>query len=136
MLGFDRLDDPIAFVAGNDCDIPEDIQHLLLSTRRALLLLDNYSQRAARQEMHVRFRQDAMDDLFRGTPVERLRLDPVAHGLTRVGHHGFFRDASRPLWESVLLPRLAMMPDDARADDVRPVPIPSAPAAAPMAPVG
>ena len=52
----DRLDDPIAFVAGNDCDIPEDIQHLLLSTRRALLLLDDYSQRAARQEMHVRFR--------------------------------------------------------------------------------
>ena len=56
VLGFDRLDDPIAFVAGNDCDIPEDIQHLLLSTRRALLLLDDYSQRAARQEMHVRFR--------------------------------------------------------------------------------
>ena len=66
MLGFDRLDDPIAFVAGNDCDIPEDIQHLLLSTRRALLLLDDYSQRAARQEMHVRFRQDAMNDLFTG----------------------------------------------------------------------
>jgi hypothetical protein len=55
-LSLDRLDDPIAFVAGNDCDIPEDIQHLLLSTRRALLLLDDYSQRAARQEMHVRFR--------------------------------------------------------------------------------
>ena len=62
----DRLDDPIAFVACDDFDIPEDIQHFLLGTRRALLLLDDHSQRATRQEMRVCFRQDAMDDLFPG----------------------------------------------------------------------
>ena len=79
MLGFDRLDDPIAFVAGNDCDIPEDIQHLLLSTRRALLLLDDHSQRATRQEMRVCFRQDAMGIVVLGHNHDagRILVQPV-----------------------------------------------------------
>jgi predicted alpha/beta hydrolase len=50
---------------------------------------------------------DAMDSLYTGTRVERTRLNPAEFGLARVGHHGFFRDSSRVLWESVLLPRLA-----------------------------
>lgn len=53
---------------------------------------------------------DAMEDLFVGTSVERLRLDPAELGVARVGHHGFFRESSRALWESVLLPRLAAVP--------------------------
>jgi len=53
---------------------------------------------------------DAMDALYVGTPVERLRLDPGELGVERVGHHGFFRESSRVLWESLLLPRLAAVP--------------------------
>ncbi|WP_395728412.1 serine aminopeptidase domain-containing protein [Nakamurella sp.] len=60
---------------------------------------------------------DAMDDLYRGTPVERLRLDPASFGLDRVGHHGFFREGSRSLWESLLLPRLAAVPAEVGAPD-------------------
>jgi len=81
---------------------------------------------------------DAMDDLYRGTPVERLRLDPASYGLDRVGHHGFFRDGGRPLWESILLPRLAAVP----AEIVAPDPVEAGPAGAPapvdgpMMPVG
>jgi predicted alpha/beta hydrolase len=78
---------------------------------------------------------DAMDDLYRGTPVERLRLNPAAYGLDRVGHHGFFRDAGRPLWESVLLPRLAAAPADVAPADV-PAGAPAEFAEGPMMPVG
>ena len=53
---------------------------------------------------------DAMDGLYTGTAVERLRVDPAGYGLDRIGHHGFFRDASRPVWESLLRPRLAGLP--------------------------
>jgi predicted alpha/beta hydrolase len=65
---------------------------------------------------------DEMDDLYVGTPVERLRLYPADLGMDRVGHHGFFREPSRHLWESVLLPRLAAVP----APD-RPCPDPDEP---------
>ncbi|HET8970026.1 MAG TPA: alpha/beta fold hydrolase [Candidatus Nanopelagicales bacterium] len=50
---------------------------------------------------------DAMDALFVGTPVERLRLDPAGFGVGKVGHHGFFRESNRALWEALLPPRLA-----------------------------
>ncbi|ACV77209.1 alpha/beta hydrolase family protein [Nakamurella multipartita] len=53
---------------------------------------------------------DTLDALFAGTPVEQLRLDPAGFGLTRVGHHGFFREPNRELWASVLAPRLAALP--------------------------
>jgi predicted alpha/beta hydrolase len=82
---------------------------------------------------------DAMDDLYLGTAVERLRLDPAGCGLDRVGHHGFFRDAGRSLWESVLLPRLAAVPAAAPGDDAGPAPAPvgeSPLTQAPMMPVG
>lgn len=67
---------------------------------------------------------DAMDDLYRGTAVERLRLDPVAAGVPRVGHHGFFREAARPLWESVLLHRLAAAPPTEPLSPVSPPSVP------------
>lgn len=80
---------------------------------------------------------DAMDDLYRGTPVERLRLDPAGLGLERVGHHGFFREGSRPAWETVLLPRLAAMPADVTPGKLTtPDQTTTVAAAAPLAPVG
>ena len=56
---------------------------------------------------------DALDGLFVGTPVERLRLDPTGFGVDKVGHHGFYRESSRVLWESLLAPRLAAIPEPA-----------------------
>lgn len=73
---------------------------------------------------------DAMDDLYRGTTVERLRLDPAAAGVPRIGHHGFFREAARPLWTSILLPRLPATPTVSLPTAVLPVqlsPLPARP---------
>jgi predicted alpha/beta hydrolase len=70
---------------------------------------------------------DAMDDLYRGTPVERLRLDPASFGLDRVGHHGFFRDGGRPMWDSLLLPRLAAVPAEVAPTNVEPASVEPAP---------
>lgn len=58
---------------------------------------------------------DAMDALYVGTSVERLRLDPAELGVERVGHHGFFRESNRALWQSLLLPRLATLGGSAEA---------------------
>ena len=37
-----------------------------------------------------------------------LRVATADVGLERIGHHGFFRAPMRPLWESRVLPRLAV----------------------------
>jgi len=82
---------------------------------------------------------DAMDDLYLGTTVERLRLDPAESGVDRVGHHGFFRDGSRALWESILLPRLAAVPAEVNSAPVTPAsvePAPVTPATGSLAPIG
>ncbi|WP_370613908.1 alpha/beta fold hydrolase [Mumia qirimensis] len=42
--------------------------------------------------------------------VEVVRVDPGDHGLSSIGHHGFFRKERADLWESLLLPHLATRP--------------------------
>ncbi len=65
---------------------------------------------------------DRLDDLFTGTMIERLRIDPADHGLSRVGHHGFYRESGRPLWEPLLLPRLAAVPGPEPLSEPEPAP--------------
>lgn len=50
---------------------------------------------------------EALEELYAAAPVEALRVAPGDHGLDRIGHHGFFRAPMQPLWESLVLPRLA-----------------------------
>ncbi len=45
---------------------------------------------------------------FPGTEVELVEMRAADHGLTRIGHSGFFRPKRAVLWEKVLLPRLAL----------------------------
>jgi predicted alpha/beta hydrolase len=49
----------------------------------------------------------ALEELFAAAPVEPHRLTPSDLGVERIGHHGFFRAAMRPGWDSVVLPHLA-----------------------------
>lgn len=50
---------------------------------------------------------EALEELYAAAPVEPLRVSPSDMGLERIGHHGFFRSSMEPLWESLVLPRLA-----------------------------
>ncbi|KHL10595.1 putative alpha/beta hydrolase [Mumia flava] len=43
---------------------------------------------------------------YSGAETEVLRVEPTAHGLQRIGHHGFFHRDHAVLWESLLLPRI------------------------------
>ncbi|MFI2361775.1 hypothetical protein [Promicromonospora sp. NPDC019610] len=45
---------------------------------------------------------------FPGTEVELVEMRAADHGLTRIGHSGFFRPKRAVLWEQILLPRLAL----------------------------
>ncbi|GAA2237250.1 alpha/beta fold hydrolase [Promicromonospora sukumoe] len=45
---------------------------------------------------------------FPGTAVELVEMRAADHGLTRIGHSGFFRPKRAVLWEQILLPRLAL----------------------------
>lgn len=49
----------------------------------------------------------ALEELYAAAPVEAHRLSPSDLGVERIGHHGFFRPAMRPAWDSVVLPQLA-----------------------------
>src|SRR5690606_19653201 len=44
---------------------------------------------------------------FPGTEIELVEMRAADHGLTRVGHSGFFRPKRAVLWAELLLPRLA-----------------------------
>jgi predicted alpha/beta hydrolase len=45
----------------------------------------------------------SVDAMMRAYPsVERRHIIPSQHGLDRVGHMGFFRPTSRPLWHEVI----------------------------------
>ncbi len=46
--------------------------------------------------------RDAFATGFRSAPVERIDLDPVDRGLDAIGHMGYFRPASRVLWDRAL----------------------------------
>ncbi|MFC7025957.1 alpha/beta fold hydrolase [Promicromonospora thailandica] len=45
---------------------------------------------------------------FPGTEIELVEMRAADHGLTRIGHSGFFRPQRAVLWEELLLPRLAV----------------------------
>ncbi|WP_051109495.1 alpha/beta hydrolase family protein [Promicromonospora sukumoe] len=45
---------------------------------------------------------------FPGTEMELVEMRAADHGLTRIGHSGFFRPKRAVLWEKVLLPRVAL----------------------------
>ncbi len=45
----------------------------------------------------------AVDDMMRAYPtVTRRHLVPAAHGLQRLGHLGFFREGSEPIWRETI----------------------------------
>ncbi|WP_372733774.1 serine aminopeptidase domain-containing protein [Nocardioides sp.] len=48
----------------------------------------------------------ALEELF-GPTVEPHRLSPQDLDVARIGHHGFFREAMLPTWETTVLPHLA-----------------------------
>ena len=48
-----------------------------------------------------------LEKLYAGATVGPLRVAPADVGVERIGHHGFFRAPMQPLWESLVLPRLA-----------------------------
>ncbi len=48
-----------------------------------------------------------LEKMYAAATVEPLRISPADVGLERIGHHGFFRAPMQPLWESLVLPRLA-----------------------------
>lgn len=56
----------------------------------------------------------ALERLYAGAELRRLRLDPAAEGLDAIGHFGFFRPAAgERLWPRYLLP--ALPPGDGSA---------------------
>jgi len=46
--------------------------------------------------------RDAFMAGYRGTAWQSVNIDPVARGLGAIGHMGYFRQKSRPLWQDVL----------------------------------
>ncbi len=51
-----------------------------------------------------------------GARLEALRVDPEAYGLKSIGHMGFFRSKSAPVWEREILPLLQALPGSERGD--------------------
>lgn len=49
----------------------------------------------------------ALEDLYVAAPVESRRFAAADLGVSRVGHHGFFRSTHRDSWDAHVLPRLA-----------------------------
>jgi len=49
----------------------------------------------------------ALEEMYAAAPVEPHRLSPADLAVERIGHHGFFRAAMRPAWDSAVLPHLA-----------------------------
>jgi len=49
----------------------------------------------------------ALEELYAAAPLDVLRVAPADVDLERIGHHGFFRSPMQPLWEELVLPRLA-----------------------------
>lgn len=50
---------------------------------------------------------------FPNADIELVEMRATEHGLSRIGHSGFFRPQRAVLWEQVLLPRLAVGPAEA-----------------------
>jgi predicted alpha/beta hydrolase len=49
---------------------------------------------------------EALDLQYANAPRRRIRVAPADVGFRRVGHFGFFRPGSEPLWRELILPEL------------------------------